>query len=578
MDFDKLVAVYGELEKTASGNQMREILSEFFKKVSAEEINVIAYLTLGRISSEFDDINLGMADQMVLKAIAVAGGRDETKVKKLSKEKGDLGLAAEEIIKTKGRTLVPVGTLTVKEVFEKLHKLAGAEGSGSQDAKISILASLLQKSSPQGAKYLCRIVLSTLRMGVGEMTVLDSLAIAFTGEKKNKEFLENAYNICPDVGIIAGTIASSGLKGINKIGIRVGRPIKMMLCQRVENIEDIKEHIEGKIAVEEKYDGERIQAHKSKDKIILFSRRMENITHQFPDIITELNQNISAKEFVIEGEAVAIGKKGEFLPFQTLMQRRRKYDIEKYVIDIPVRLHLFDVLYLNGESYLEESYLKRIKVLEKIIKPSKHLVQAKRVITDDIEEVEDFFNHALEEGCEGIIAKSTAEDSVYQAGTRGWLWIKWKRDYSSEMKDTVDLVVVGAFAGQGKRSGGYGALLCAVYNEKDDSFETVSKLGTGFTDEQLEELPKMLNKYKLNHKSARVNARKEMKPDVWFEPRLVVEVLAAEITQSPIHTAAFDGEKGLALRFPRFMKYREDKKAEQATTAKELEQMWRKKR
>lgn len=578
MDFDKLVAVYGELEKTASGNQMREILSEFFKKVSAEEINVIVYLTLGRISSEFDDINLGMADQMVLKAIAVAGGRDEAKVKKLSKEKGDLGLAAEEVIKTKGRTLVPVGTLTVKEVFEKLHKLAGAEGSGSQDAKINILASLLQKSSPQGAKYLCRIVLSTLRMGVGDMTVLDSLAIAFTGEKKNKEFLENAYNICPDVGIIAETIAKSGLKGINKIGVRVSRPIKMMLCQRVENIEDIKEHIEGKIAVEEKYDGERIQAHKSKDKITLFSRRMENITHQFPDIIKELNQNISAKEFVIEGEAVAIGKKGEFLPFQTLMQRRRKYDVEKYVIDVPVRLHLFDLLYLNGESYLEESYLKRIKALEKIIKPSKHLVQAKRVITDDIEEVEEFFNHALEEGCEGIIAKSTAEDSVYQAGTRGWLWIKWKRDYSSEMKDTVDLVVVGAFAGQGKRSGGYGALLCAVYNEDNDSFETVSKLGTGFTDEQLEELPKLLNKYKLNHKPARVNARKEMKPDVWFEPKLVVEVLAAEITQSPIHTAASDGEKGLALRFPRFMKYREDKKAEQATTSKELEQMWRKKK
>ena len=226
MDFDRLVKVYEELENTASGNKMREILSEFFKKVPEEDIALISYLTLGQIASDYDDAVLGMAEKTALKAIAVAGGVDSSKVKKVMQEKGDAGLTAEEIMKKKPQTLVPLGKLAIKELFEKLHKIAAAEGAGSQDTKINILASLLQKASSKGAKYLVRISLGTLRMGVGDMTVLDSLAIAFTGEKKNKEFLERAYNICPDVGVIAETIARKGLQGLEKadgVGARLGR-------------------------------------------------------------------------------------------------------------------------------------------------------------------------------------------------------------------------------------------------------------------------------------------------------------------------------------------------------------------
>lgn len=577
MDFQELVEVYEELEKTASGNKMREILSEFFKKVSADEIGMISYLTLGQISSEYEGIVLGMAEKMALRAISLSGGVDSLKVKKLLNETGDAGLTAEKILEKKPKTLVPLEKLTVLGLFNGLHKISKAEGEGSQDSKVNILASMLQKTSPKGARYLVRIALGTLRMGVGDMTILDSLAIAFTGEKKNKELLEQAYNICPDVGVIAEIMTKKGLKGLEKIDVKVGRPIKMMLCQRVKAIKEIQEKILGKIAIEEKYDGERVQAHKSGEKIILFSRRMETITDQFPDVVHCLKEQIKAKECIVEGEIVAIDEKNNLMPFQLLMQRRRKYDVKEYVEKIPTCLFLFDLLYLNGESYLNTPYIERVKVLEKNTKKGKHLTLATRIITDQADEIEEFFNQSLEAGCEGIIAKSTSPESVYQAGTRGWLWIKWKREYVEEMQDTFDLVVIGAFLGKGKRSGNYGALLCATYNEKEDAFESICKLGTGFTDEVLEELPKMLSKYKMDHKPARVKVKKEMEPNVWFEPKLVVEVLGAEITQSPIHACAFKEGKFLAIRFPRFIQFRENKKAEQATTSKEVEEMFGKK-
>ncbi len=568
MDFQKLADLFEELEQTSSGNKMREILSDFFKTVPEDDIAVISYLTLGRIASEYEGIVLGIAEKSALKAIAKTAGVDEAKVKKTMQETGDAGLTAEKLLQKKPQTLVPMGKLTVKELFEKLHKITNTIGTGSQEEKINILVNLLQKSSSKGAKYIIRIALGTLRMGAGDMTVLDALAIAHTGDKKNKELLEKAYNICPDVGIIAETLAKKGLKGIEKIDVHVGRPIKMMLAQRVDALDEVHEKIPGKLGVEAKYDGERIQAHKTKNgKITLFSRRMDNITEQFPDVVQNLQERVSAKEFVIEGEVVAIDKEGKSLHFQVLMQRKRKTDIEEYVKKVPVQLKLFDLLYYDGESFLHETYEKRSEQLAKIVSKGKHLTLADRIVTDDVNEVYQFFQKMLKEKQEGIMIKGM--DSEYQAGTRGWNWIKWKKEYAAEMTDTFDLVIVGAFHGKGKRSGTYGALLCACYNEKNDTFETVTKLGTGLTDEMLVELPKRLKKYQVEHKPARV-VISDIKPEVWFEPAVVVEVLAAEITKSPSHAL------GLALRFPRFVKLRDDKKAEQATTSKEIKDMYRK--
>ncbi|MEK6900756.1 MAG: ATP-dependent DNA ligase, partial [Nanoarchaeota archaeon] len=346
MEFQKLVEVYEELENTTSGNAMREILADFFKTVPHEEIGIVSYLTLGQIACAYDDVVLGLADKSVLKSIAITGGIDIEKVKKVFHEKGDAGLTAEMLLQKKPQTLVPLGKLTIHEVFGKLHKIAESSGTGSQETKTNILAQLLQKASPTGAKYIIRITLGTLRMGVGNMTVLDALAIAFTGDKKNKEHIERAYNICPDVGIIAETVVKQGLKGLEKIDVHVGRPIKMMLAQRVDELEEVFDKMEGKVLVEGKYDGERIQGHKdTKGKIHLFSRNLDPITDQFPDLVEALQKHITAKEFVIEGEAIAIGEKGEPLPFQTLMQRRRKYDVEEFAKKIPLQLKVFDVLF-----------------------------------------------------------------------------------------------------------------------------------------------------------------------------------------------------------------------------------------
>jgi DNA ligase-1 len=444
--------------------------------------------------------------------------------------------------------------------------------------KIKTLAGLLKKASPKEARYISRLVLGTLRLGASDMTILDALAIAFTGTKANKDRLEDAYNTNPDIGAIAQTIAKKGLKGISAAGAKF-RPIQSMLCQRIPIISDVEKKMDWPVAVEEKYDGLRIQAHASKGKVVLYSRRLENITEQYPDVVDAVKKQIKAKEFIIDGEVVAVDKKGNLLPFQLLMQRKRKYKVEEYVRKIPVCYFVFDLLYLNGKSYLKKSYPERRTALKKILK--KQTNRMRMVLHEkcsDIECVEKFFNKSISRGGEGVIVKSMAKNSVYQPGTRGWFWIKWKPEYTKKLADTFDLVVAGAFAGRGKRAGTYGALLCAAYNEKTDEFETFCKLGSGFTDKMLAELPKKLSRYKISHKPARLKVHKNMKPDIWFNPEIVVEVLGAEITRSPLHTAAVEKGKGLALRFPRFKRFRDDKKPEQATTVKEILGMFDKKR
>ena len=565
MNFEKLVIVFEQLEKTASGNEMREILSTFLKTVPVEDIDIVCYLSLGRLAAEYEDVILGLAEKSVFKAVVKAANANEAKAKELLNEKGDIGLVAEKVLAKKPQTLVPVGELTIHELFEKLHKIANTDGSGSQDTKVNILVSLLQKCSPAGAKYVTRIAVANLRLGVAEMTVLDSLSIAFTGEKKNKEFLERAYNLCPDVGVIAKTIAMKGLNGLEKLDVHVGRPVKMMLAQRVEEIKEVHDKISGTLIVEGKYDGERVQAHKTAEgRIVLFSRRLDTITDQFPDLVEYLGKYVKAKTFVLEGEILAIDPDGKPLPFQTLMQRRRKYEVEEYMKKIPIQLKVFDLLYVDGVSYLDKPLVEREAKTREMIKDSRFITLAERIETESLEELDEFFSLMLERGYEGVIVKNPQGE--YQAGTRGWNWIKWKKDYVKELSDTFDLVVVGAFFGRGRRSGTYGALLCAVYDDKNDEFLTFCKLGTGMNDEMLAELPTKLEKHKISKKAARLRVEKLMEPDVWFEPAIVVEVSGAEITKSPSHTA------GVALRFPRFLRYRE-KKAEQATTVKEVKGM-----
>ncbi|MEM3154741.1 MAG: ATP-dependent DNA ligase [Candidatus Woesearchaeota archaeon] len=551
MKFIELARLYEKLEKTSSYNAMKDILSSFLKKTPKNELEHVAYLTLGQIASQFHDINLGMAGKMVIKSIALAGKEREEKVLRQAKKLGDIGKVAEQYA---GK-----GALSVKTVFGMLHKIASATGAGSQEKKISLLAQLLKQASPIEARYLARIVLGDLRLGIGDKTVLDALAIAYTGGKEARKELEQAYHVCPDIGEIARTIAHKGMKGIKRIGVKLGVPIQSMLCQRIKDIDEVEKKIGYPVIVEEKYDGERIQVHKNKAEIKLYSRRLEDITLQFPDVVAAIKKAVKASTCVIDSEAMPVDKRGNLLQFQVLMQRRRKYDVEKYVKEIPVALFCFDLLFVNGKSVIHSPYKKRYALLQKIIRQTGKINLALRKECNDADCIEDLFNKTVEHGGEGVVIKNP--DGPYEAGVRGWNWIKWKPEYVKGLRDTFDLVVVGAYYGRGRRAGTYGALLCAVYNDKTDKFETFCKLGSGFTDKELAGLPKKFKK--ISHKPARLEISKAMTPDTWFDPRIVVEVTGAELTKSPNHTA------GYALRFPRFLRWRE-KKPEQATTKKEI--------
>ncbi|MEA3430142.1 MAG: ATP-dependent DNA ligase [Nanoarchaeota archaeon] len=560
MKFKKLVEYLEDLEKVSSGNAIRAILADLFKKTNKKEIDKVVYMILGRIAPEYSSTVIGMADKRVIKALAMAVNKDEAVVKKINKKTGDVGLSAYQVVKGKG------GTLTVNDVFNELNKIARVSGTGSQGIKLRRLAGLIVKSSNKESKYIVRVVLGTLRLGVATMSVLDGLSIAFTGSKGARETIEYAYNLCTDSGFVAKVLATKGVKVLKKVGVKVGSPIKMMLCQRIKSLNELERNIKGKMVVEEKYDGERLQIHFDGKNVKIFSRRLDDITKQFPDVVRVVKKQLKGLNFIVEAEVVAC-KKGVLQPFQLLMRRRRKYDVEKYVNQIPVCVFLFDLLYLNNRTYINKKYTERRKALERITKESVNLKLALQVQTDNLDMVTKFFNKSLKRYCEGIIIKSMAEDSVYRPGARGKLWIKWKKDYVKGLIDTVDVVVVGAFFGKGRRKGKYGALLCAIYNFKLDKFETITKLGTGFTDKVLAEIPGKFSKYVV--KSKPKNLSSKMKADVWFKPEVVVEIVGAELTKSLLHTAG----AGYALRFPRFIKWRLDKGPKDTTSLKEIKKL-----
>jgi DNA ligase 1 len=567
MLFATLAASFERLEAVTSTIEMTRIIAGFIKTCPSEEIDQAAYLALGRIAPQFEDINLGISNKAMPKLIAAGTYQKEKKIKEYIGKLGDEGLVAEKFA---GK--IPA-RLTIGQVFSGLRSIALISGAGSAEKKLGEMASLIGKATPLEAKYLVRIALGTMRLGIGDKTILAGLSLAFTGTAANKPVLEAAYTISPDIGHMAKIIALKGIKGIKDIQPEIGRPTQMMLAQRADSIRMIIEKIgEKAILCEEKYDGERIQAHSDGKTIWLFSRRLENITHQFPEIVEALGQSMAEQRYIVEGEVVAVDAHGNLLAFQILMQRRRKYEVKRYVEKIPVHLFLFDILYLKNKPLTQEPLPKRRGRLESIVKSNPRITLANRRLCTGVDSMEDFFAWCLEHGAEGFIAKSQASNSFYQAGKRGWLWIKWKQAYE-KIADTFDLVVVGALYGKGKRAGMYGSLLCGLYNDAKDRFETFCKLGSGFTDAQLKEMPITFSRFQTDHPPTRLEAGRNMSMDVWFEPAVVVEVLGGEITKSPSHTAGFEKGSGLSLRFPRFQRYRPDKSPEQATTVNEVKRM-----
>jgi DNA ligase-1 len=498
------------------------------------------------------------------------------------KEIGDIGEVACKIVKVEEKKFVEFfkveEVLSVEAVHRGLMKIAIESGSGSQEAKIKTLAAMLAAAASEEKRYIMRLATGEMRLGMGDMTLLDALAAAFLGTKEKKPDLEHAYNICSDIGYVAKVLAGSGLKGVTRIRIALNRPIRPMLAQRVSKMSEIMEKIGSKVvAAEEKYDGERIQAHKDGAKVKLFSRRLTDVTNQFPEVVENVNKHIKAEKAILDGEVVAYDfDKSVFYPFQKLTQRRRKYKVDEYAKKIPAKYMLFDVLYENGKSYMRKSYPERRKKLEQIAKNRKYMTITSRITSSKLSEIDEFFQDCIKRGLEGVVCKSCADGSYYRAGAREWLWIKWKESYASELSDTLDLVVVGAYAGKGKRGGTYGALLCATYNHNEDTFQTVCKLGTGFSDKHLESLPEKLKDARKDDVPARVVVSKQMKPDYWFAPKYVLEVRGSEITESPAHTCNWNEKekRGLSLRFPIFERWRPEKAPEQATTVQEITEMF----
>jgi len=576
MEFSILVDSFYKMESTRKRLELTQFLVDLFEKTPHKVISKIVYLIQGKLRPDFEGIELGVAEKLAIRSISKSSGIPIKRIEDEYRKGGDLGHAASVILEQKTQTTFLVEDITVERVYETLFKIAKLEGSRSQDMKMKYISSLLNDANPLEASYILKILLGTLRLGIAENTVMDALAIAFSGDKNNRKILQHAYNVSSDLGKVAETIVTKGIEGIEKFEIILFNPIRPMLADRVKSEKEAIERMGKRFAAEYKLDGERVQLHIEGKKVVLFSRSLENISNYYPDIIEKIPKMIQVDNIILEAEAVAMNENtGEFLPFQELMHRRRKYKIEKAVTQYPITVNLFDILYCNGKSCLELSYKERREKLEKSVKEDDFVKYIPMNIVKDENEIEDFMENSINAGSEGLMLKML--DKPYQAGSRGSYWLKLKREYQNELGDSLDLVVIGGFFGKGRRTGNYGTLLLATYNEDEDTFPSICKVGTGFSDESLDQLYQILHPKVTIKKNPRIIS--EMEADVWFEPELVIEVVASEITLSPIHKAAKDVIRkgaGLALRFPKFTgKIRVEKAVEDASTNEEVITLYR---
>jgi DNA ligase 1 len=571
-----LADAYAKLEKITGRLEMIATLADLFRETPRDLLPKVVYLSQGKIAPDYAGVEIGLAEKLAARAVADAAGAPLEKVLTSLRRTGDLGTTAAQLLG--GKTRGARSTLDVAETFAELEKTARAAGEGAQAQKITALADLVRRATPSEAKYLVRTATGQLRLGVGDATILDALAEVYAGGRAHRPPLERAYNICSDLGLVARTLADGGLDAVARIEVRPGHPVRPMLAQRLGTAADILAKLGGRCAAEYKYDGERVQVHRQDGSFTLFSRRLERITDQYPDTADLLRSGLGPRTAILEGEIVAVDPEaGELRPFQELMHRRRKHGVADAAGRYPVGLFCFDLLQAGGRDLTRLPYPQRRQALTEAISPSDRLRLTTSKIVDTPADLDAFFEEAIANGCEGLVCKSVGPESVYQAGARGWLWIKYKREYRTELQDTLDLVVVGAFHGRGRRGGTYGALLTAAYDDTDDMFRTFCKVGAGFTDDNLATLRGRLAPHEVPHRPARVDSR--MDADVWIEPSLVLEIIGAEITLSPVHSVAWGQvrpDAGLALRFPRFTgRYRDDKSPEDATTVKEILDLYR---
>ena len=571
MEFSIIAEIFERMEGTTKRIELTNLLVELLKKTPKKIIPNAVYLLQGIIRPNFEGVELGVAEKLAIRAISKSSGLSIKKIEDDYKKCGDLGLTASNILKLKTQTTFTAEKITLERVYETLFRIAKLGGKGSQDLKMKYISSLLNDATPLEAKFVLKILLGTLRLGIAENTIMDALAIAFTGKKENKEQIENAYNVSSDLGKVSLLIATDGIDEIKKFKISLFSPIRPMLADRVKSEKEAIKKMSERFAAEYKLDGERVQIHKQANEVVLFSRRLENITQYYPDIVENVKKSLSVNEGVFEAEIVPVNENtGEFLPFQELMHRRRKYKLEKAISQYPITVNFFDVLYFDKKDCLNLEYSERRKILEKLVNEDDFSKLVPMLLVKNENEIEDFLENSINSGCEGLMLKTL--DAPYRAGARGSNWLKLKREYRNELGDSLDLIVIGAYFGRGRRTGLYGTLLLGTYNPDKDNFPSVCKVGTGFTDESLDQLYQILSNKITLKKNSRVVS--EMEADVWFEPELVLEIVASEITLSPIHKTGLNlirKGSGFALRFPKFTgKIRYEKAVEDASTDEEV--------
>jgi DNA ligase-1 len=573
MNFSDLAQHFQQLEQTSSRIALVKILAGLFSAADHDEIASIAYLLQGRLAPAFVPLEMGMGVQNVATAIARAYDAEKTAVLERFDRLGDLGTVAGELAAKAGSSGQAEPSPDVGEVFQCLVAIAYLAGSGSVEQKTRSFAELLSRVDPLSATYLCRVPLGLLRLGVGDLTILDAYSVAQCGDRSLRPRLERAYNETSDLGLIGTTLWTGSIEAVDVLSVRVGNPVRPMLAERLPSAEVILAQL-GECSVESKYDGFRCQIHKSGEDISIFSRSLEEMSAAFPDIAAGATKQIRSETAIFEGEALAYNPlTEEYLPFQETMRRRRKHGIEDAAASMPLRLFAFDVLYADGKNVMPLPLKERRAVLADLIAPGDTIQVSEARTVGDADALMKLFDEAITAGLEGIMAKRL--DAPYQAGARSYNWVKLKRAQAGHLRDTVDCVIVGYMYGRGRRAAlGVGALLVAVYDPDRDVFPTITKIGTGLSDSDWRSVLDRCAPHVAEHRPARVESK--LIPSVWVEPAVVVEILADEITRSPLYPAgARNGEPGYALRFPRLIRFREDdKKPEDATTVTEILELY----
>ena len=548
MKYQELVNVYEALGATTKRLEKTDILADFLIKVEEEDLEKITLMALGSVFPSWSEEEQGIGDKLVMKAVGDAVGVSVDAVEDAIRDEGDIGAAAEKLYAKKAQMTFFSQPLTVKFVYNQLRKLATISGSRSTARKISNILELLSSASGKEAKYICRTILEELRIGVGEGIIRDAISQAFGVDKA---VAERAHMLTNDLGLVAKVAKLEGEEGLKKLTLIPGRPVKPMLAQLSEGI-DISIEEMGCALCETKYDGFRTQFHKNGDEITLFTRRLENVTHAFPDAVDFIRRGFPDEDFIAEGEIVGF-RDNKPLPFQTVLQRvRRKYDIHDAMKNVPIKIFLYDLLYFN-EPVVDEPIIKRREILENAVDTSideLNLSDIVKVGPENIDDAVELFNKSIAGGHEGIMIKNCAEP--YIPGIRGKKMLKFKAE-----PETLDAVIVGGTKGIGKRGEFIGSYESALRDEYGD-LQTITKIGSGFSDDDLANLTKQMQEIILSEKGTHITV----------QPKIVLEIKYSEIVKSPEYPA------GYSLRFPIVKGIRTDKGVEDIDTIERLESMY----